>query len=95
LYVQISRLQINRHKFNNNFKREDVNDMFTRPYKIIHFELKNNDIEILISQDVKIIKRNEHYRTSILSNSLATFFEIYDINKKCIEKQELGSRLVF
>jgi hypothetical protein len=32
--------------------------MFTRPYKIIHSELKNAAVESLSTQDVKLIKRN-------------------------------------
>jgi hypothetical protein len=32
--------------------------MFTRPSKIIHFELKNANVESLTTQDVKLIKRN-------------------------------------
>jgi hypothetical protein len=32
--------------------------MFTGPYKIIHSELKNADVESSTTQDVKLIKRN-------------------------------------
>jgi len=59
-HFKISEQIINRQKLNNNLKRKAVDDMFTKPSKIIYSELKITDIEFLITQDVKLIKRNVH-----------------------------------
>ncbi|KAL4113170.1 hypothetical protein QTP88_016843 [Uroleucon formosanum] len=51
---------LTRQKISNNFKRKVVDDMFIRPSKILHSELKNDDIEVITSGDVLLIKRNIH-----------------------------------
>lgn len=42
----------------NNVKHKTVDNIFDRPATILLFELKNDDIEHLISGDVLLIKRN-------------------------------------
>lgn len=82
-HLQLSKQIINRQKLNNNLKRKAADDIFTRPSKIIHSELKNADVESLTTQDVKLIKRNLHNaRASILPKLPATFLELHNIFDK-------------
>ena len=82
-HLQLSEQIINRQKLNNNLKRKAVDDIFTRPSKIIHSELKNADVESLTTQDVKLIKRNLHNaRASILPKLPDTFLELHNIFDK-------------
>jgi len=82
-HLQLSEQIINRQKLNSNLKRKAVDDIFTRPSKIIHSELKNADVESLTTQDVKLIKRNLHNaRASILPKLPATILELHNIFDK-------------
>lgn len=51
---------LTRQKISNNLKRKAVEDMFVRPSKILHSELKNDNIENITSGDVLLLKRNIH-----------------------------------
>ncbi|KAF0764704.1 Uncharacterized protein FWK35_00002816 [Aphis craccivora] len=51
---------LTRPKINNNLKRKSVDDMFIRSSKILHSELKNDNIENITSGDVLLIKINVH-----------------------------------
>ncbi|KAE9534004.1 hypothetical protein AGLY_008740 [Aphis glycines] len=82
-HLQFSEQIINRQKLNNNLKRKTINDIFTRPSKFIHSELKNADVESFTKQDVQLIKINLHNaRASILPKLLATFLEFHYIIDK-------------
>ncbi|KAF0767639.1 MULE domain-containing protein [Aphis craccivora] len=50
---------LTRQKISKNLKRKAIDDMFVRPSKILHSELKNDDIENITSGDVLLI--NEIY----------------------------------
>lgn len=43
-HTKISEQKINRQKLNNSLKRISIDDIFTKPFKFIRFEIQNADI---------------------------------------------------
>ncbi|KAF0756715.1 Uncharacterized protein FWK35_00015087 [Aphis craccivora] len=69
---------LTRQKIRNNLKRKAVYDMFVRPSKILHSELKYDDIKSITSGDVLLIKRNIHnVRYSKLSKLPTSLTQIH------------------
>lgn len=72
-YVQISEQQLNRRKLNNNLNKKAVDEMFTRPSKIIQSEQKKGDIETF-----KFLRRKINLNKSAINLEFKT-----NTNKNC------------
>jgi len=57
---------LNRQKISNSLKRKAIEDISSKPLKLLHVEFKNKDVETITTSDVTLIKRNIRYaRTSV------------------------------
>lgn len=82
---------LTRQKIRNNLKRKAVDDMFVRRSKILHSELKYDDIENITSGDVLLIKRNIHIaRYSKLPKLPTSLTQIYETLKNMEFKKIKG-----
>ncbi|KAE9533104.1 hypothetical protein AGLY_009532 [Aphis glycines] len=61
---------LNRQKLSNSIKRKAQDDISTRPSKLIRSELKNNDIPSINTNDLKLIRNNNHYARKVLYSKL-------------------------
>ena len=51
---------LNRQIFNNSVKRKAMEDLCERPRKLIHKELRSQDLDTLTYKDIGNISRNMH-----------------------------------
>ncbi|XP_069701148.1 uncharacterized protein [Periplaneta americana] len=65
-HEKLSEKVLHRQKISNFVKRKAIEDMCTKPTKLIHRELSAGDIETIDKSDIKLIRRNiRNARTSV------------------------------
>jgi len=71
---------LNRQILNNNLKRKAQDDICEKPSKLLHSEIKNNDIDTLTRYDCTLIKKNIHNaRKNILPNIPQSYDEVHKV----------------
>ena len=66
---------LNRHIFNNSVKRKATEDLCERPRKLIHKELRSQDLDTLAYKHIRNISRSMHKARSSQLLPLATDIE--------------------
>jgi len=70
---------LNRQNISNSLKRKAIDDISSKPSKLLQVELKKNDVETIITSDVALIKRNIRYaRTSVHPKLPKSLSELHD-----------------
>ncbi|XP_069701149.1 uncharacterized protein [Periplaneta americana] len=82
-HEKLSEKVLQRRKISNFVKRKAIEDMCTKPTKLIYRELSACDIEAIDKSDIQLIRRNiQNARTSVQPNSSNMVETCHNIRKK-------------
>ena len=78
---------LNRQKLSNSLKRKAVEDISSKPFKLLHSELQRENVNTLTLSDTTLIKRNiRNIRSTIHHNLPKTVIETHEVINKIIIK---------
>jgi len=78
---------LNRQKISNSLKRKAVEDISSKPSKLLHSELQRENVNTLTLSDTALIKRNiRNIRSTVHPNLPKTVIETHEVINKIIIK---------
>jgi len=78
---------VNRQIISNSLKREAVEDISSKPSKLLHSKLQRENVDTLTLSDTALIKRNtRNIRSTVLINLPKTVIKTHEVINKIIIK---------